>query len=74
MVKCCPLRAKDYLPAKNHFKFDDDDDFEHYKQGCIVKNTAGDTKKCLRLFNKWKNNDTLPDNFSDVDPNELLDF
>ena len=44
MAKRFLLDAKDYLPpAKNHFTFDNNDDFEQYKQGFIVKNTAGDT-------------------------------
>ena len=61
MTKRCPLGAKDNIPekrcslAKNRFKFDDDDDFEQYKKGFIVKNTADDTQKCLKLFNEWKN-------------------
>lgn len=48
---CIPLQlvlmdAKDYpSPAKNCFKFDDDDNFEQYKQGFIAKNTA-DNRKC----------------------------
>ena len=53
-----------------------DDDFEQYKQGFIVKNTAGDTQKCLRLLAapvpKPPIPPTLPDDFSDVDLNKLL--
>ena len=52
MAKRFPLDAKDCPPpAKNRFNFNSaDDDFEHYKQELIAKNTANDTQKCLRLF------------------------
>ena len=66
MAKRFPLDAKDSsLPAKNRFNFNsDDDDFEHYKQRFIAKNTANDIPMCLRLFKEWKDkrNARFPNN------------
>ena len=65
MAKRFPLDAKDCPPpAKNRFNFNSDDDFEHYKQRFIAKNTADDIQKCLRLFKEWKDkrNARFPNN------------
>ena len=48
---CSP--GNESRPPKKRFDFSTDDDFVELSRGFVLKETASDTKKCVKLINDW---------------------